>query len=380
MKIILAPDSFKGSLSAKDAAQALAEGIWNVIPTAECLCVPIADGGEGTLETLVGEEELQSLTVRSTNGAPVCAVYGIKGKTAVIEMARAAGLTLVSPAERDPMRASTYGVGELIKDAMDRGCDHILLTVGGSGTNDGGSGMLCALGGRLFDASGALLEGNGMALSRVARIDPSELDPRLKTVRFTVASDVTNPLIGELGATYVYGKQKGADAEMQAALEAGMKNYARCLEEVSGKDVSRIAGCGAGGGLIAPLLAFCKVTVQSGIESVLQTADFDRLLQNADAVITGEGRVDAQSCFGKAISGVASHAGAQNVPVYVAAGCVGDGWEELLKNGIQAVFTLMDEAAEIAEAERGVYCMQNADALLRCVGERIAKQLLAANI
>lgn len=377
MKIILSPDSFKGSLSARGVGLALEKGIRRVIPDAECLILPIADGGEGTLETLVEESDLRYATVRSTGGAPVNAAYGVKGKTAVIEMARAAGLTLVDPDKLDPLSASTYGVGELILRALDEGCDHILLTVGGSGTNDGGSGMLCALGGRLFDADGGEIFGCGGALSKVARVDVSGLDPRLQNCRVTVASDVTNPLVGELGATRVYGPQKGVTPDMIDALESGMRSYARAVEAAAGKAVAEIPGCGAGGGLITPLLAFCNVTVRSGIESVLEAADFDGQLIGADAVITGEGRVDAQSCYGKAISGVASHAAAKNVPVYVASGGLGEGWEELLRHGIKEVLALMAEAEQIPKAERVAYCMQNAEELLIIVGEKIARRLIS---
>ncbi len=373
MKIILSPDSFKGSLSAREVAEALEKGIRRVDPTAECLCLPIADGGEGTLETLVEESDLHYAEVRSTNGAPICAAYGIKGKTAVIEMARAAGLTLVEPQDRDPRVASTYGVGELILRALDQGCDHILLTVGGSGTNDGGSGMFCALGGRLLDENGDALLGCGGILAKVARVDASGLDPRLADCAFTIASDVTNPLVGETGATYVYGPQKGLKPFMRDEMESGMQNYAKALETACRKEISSIPGSGAGGGLIAPLLAFCNVTVRSGIESVLEASNFDALLSGADAVITGEGRVDRQSCYGKAISGVASHASAAGVPVYVASGGLGEGWEELLNHGIKQVFSLMEEASEIPQKSRVAYCMKNGAELLCVVGEKIAR-------
>ena len=377
MKIILSPDSFKGSLSAREVAEALEKGIRKVVPTAECLCVPIADGGEGTLETLVEEKDLRYAEVRSTNGAPVRAAYGVKGNTAVIEMARAAGLTLVEPENRDPLVASTYGVGQLILHALDEGCDHILLTVGGSGTNDGGSGMFSALGGKLLDENGVEIVGCGGALVKVAKVDASGMDPRLASCSFTIASDVTNPLVGELGATYVYGPQKGVTESMRDGMENGMKKYAKALEIACGRDISAIPGSGAGGGLIAPLLAFCNVTVRSGIESVLEASSFDTLLSGADAVITGEGRVDSQSCYGKAISGVAAHASAQNVPVYVASGGLGDGWEELLKHGIKEVFSLIAEVEHLPKEERVPYCMQNADNLLAVVGEKIARAILS---
>jgi glycerate kinase len=208
-------------------------------------------------------------------------------------------------------------------------------------------------------------------------VDVSGLDPRLQNCRFTVASDVTNPLVGELGATRVYGPQKGVTPDMIDALESGMRSYARAVEAAAGKAVAEIPGCGAGGGLITPLLAFCNVTVRSGIESVLEAADFDGQLIGADAVITGEGRVDAQSCYGKAISGVASHAAAKNVPVYVASGGLGEGWEELLRHGIREVLALMAEAEQIPKEERVAYCMQNAEELLIIVGEKIARRLIS---
>ncbi len=377
MKIIIAPDSYKGSLSAQLAARALARGVERVAPGTECLCLPIADGGEGTLDTLVTPEEMRRVTVRGTNGAPVEAEFGIRNGTAVIEMARAAGLTLVPVEERDPLLASTYGVGELILHALDAGCREILLTVGGSGTNDGGSGMFCALGGRLLDESGNPLEGGGACLGKVARVDASGLDPRLSECTFTVASDVTNPLLGELGATMVYGAQKGADAALREVLEAGMTQYAACLEAACGKKVATQPGCGAGGGLITPLLGFCHVRIRSGIESVLESYHFDQLLEGVSFVITGEGRVDAQSCYGKAISGVAEHARAQKIPVYVASGCLGEGWEALLEHGIASVVALTDLAEEIPVEERGAYCMANADALLERAGEEIARAALS---
>lgn len=375
MKIILSPDSFKGSLSARDAAEALERGIHRVLADAECVILPIADGGEGTLETLVEEAELRSARVRGTDGTEIEALYGVRGRNAVIEMARAAGLTLVPEEKRDPMSASTYGVGQLILAALDAGCNRILLTVGGSGTNDGGSGMFTALGGRLLDAEGNVLSGCAASLGRVAKIDASGLDPRLQGVLFGVASDVTNPLLGEKGATRVYGPQKGLKGEALERVEEGMGVYAKALCDACGHDVASIPACGAGGGLIAPLLAFCRVQVRSGIESVLDAAGFDAHLDSARAVITGEGRVDGQSCYGKAISGVAAHAKAKGVAVYVAAGSLGEGWEQLLSHGICGAESLIEHAAAIPKEERLSYCMENASSLLEEIGESIARGL-----
>lgn len=377
MKILLAPDSFKGSLSAREAAEALTRGVKQVDPKAECVCIPIADGGEGTLETLVSEREMRTAYVHSPYGEKIKACYGVKNDVAVIEMARAAGLTLAPEEARNPELASTYGVGELILAALDDGCRRILLTVGGSGTNDGGCGMLVALGGRLLDVAGKPLVPSGASLAKVARIDATGLDPRLAECSFTVASDVTNPLLGECGATNVYGAQKGADAAMRERLEKGMENYALCLQSACARDVASIPACGAGGGLIAPLLAFCRVEVQSGIESVLSASDFDTALTGADAVITGEGRVDGQSCYGKAISGVATHAKAQGVPVFVAAGSLGDGWEELRTVGVTDAFSLIGEVSHLPDGERLAFCIANAASLLERLGERIAREIFS---
>ncbi len=374
MKCLLCPDSFKGSLSARDAALALEKGVQRIYPEAVCVVLPIADGGEGTLDTLVSEKDMKRCLVHSTCGELVEALYGIQGDTAVIEMARAAGLTLTPAERRNPETASTRGVGELIKAALDEGCRRILLTVGGSGTNDGGCGMFVALGGRLLDADGVELEPSGDALSQVARIDADGLDPRLAECTFTVASDVTNPLTGERGATYVYGGQKGADKDMLVRLEVGMKNWAQCLLAASGKDVAGVPGCGAGGGLIAPLLAFCNTHVQSGIESVLSACRFDRQLTDADLVITGEGRVDGQSLYGKAISGVAEHAHRAGVPVFVAAGSLGEGWQALKGVGVTDAFSLMDAVSHLPEDARLAYCMTHADILLEELGQEIAER------
>ena len=376
MKIILAPDSMKGSISSPEASAALVRGIRAVRPDADCVRVPIADGGEGTLDALVPPEDRVTVTVHGPDGRLVDAAYGILNGTAVIEMARAAGLTLVPESERNVLRASTFGVGELIRDAAHRGCRDILLTVGGSGTNDGGTGLIRALGGVLLDRDGRELPGDGATLCEVTSIRTDGLDTAVLACRFTAASDVVNPLLGPTGATAVYGPQKGVTPALMPRIEAGMARWADCLRAACGRNVAVLPGCGAGGGVLAPLLAFCGLTVRSGIQAVLDRADFDRLLDGADLCVTGEGRIDGQSACGKAIGGVAARCAAHGVPVEAVAGCLGDGWENTAGMGIRRVRTLIDLVPDdIPAADRGRWSMANAGLLLEQIGRRIAASL-----
>ena len=357
-KYIVCPDSFKGSVSAQGAAAAIKRGILRYDATATVIECPIADGGEGTLDALVGEEARVELTVCGTDRTPTNAQYGYIGDAAIIEMATAAGLCLVPEERRNPEAATTYGVGELVLDALERGFRKIMITVGGSGTNDGGSGMLEALGAEFFDADGNILSMCGGALAKVDRIDISKLDKRLFETEFTFACDVTNPLLGERGATYVYGAQKGADPDMQARLESGMTNYADKLRDASGKDIRDVAGCGAGGGMAAPIVALCGAKIRSGIESVLNTVGFDEKLDGAKLVITGEGKIDRQSAYGKAISGVTERAAAKGIPVYALVGIKGEGADELLSIGITKISAIKDIAPSVD------YSINHADILL----------------
>lgn len=357
-KYVVCPDSFKGSLSADRVAEAIEKGILNFDPEALVIKAPIADGGEGTLDALVPKSDRIKLTVRSTDGSPVEAEYGQVNGVAVIEMAVAAGLCLVKEGERNPESASTYGVGQLIKDALDRGFGKIMITVGGSGTNDGGSGLIEALGVRFYDADGKVISASGGALAKIDRIDAKGLDERIKKTEIVFACDVKNPLVGERGATRVYGAQKGADASMLDRLEIGMINYADKLALASGRDVRNIEGCGAGGGTPASLLAFGNARIESGIESVLSAIGFDEKLRGADLVITGEGSIDRQSAYGKAISGVVAHARQRKVPVLVLVGVKGEGADELLDLGISKI------SAISAIAPSKEYSIAHADELL----------------
>ena len=360
MKIVVAPDSFKGSLSAAEAAEAIARGLKSKYAgdALEVICIPIADGGEGTLDALVPKEHQAEVTVTGTGGSPVNAAYGRVGKTAVIEMARAAGLTLMPEQERFVPNATTLGVGELIRHALDRGYRDFLLTVGGSGTNDGGCGMMVALGARFITEGGVEFLPTGATLGKIAHIDRSNLDARLFECRFTIATDVKNPLLGPDGATYVYAKQKGCHDSWLPHMEAGMAHYAEILRQDCGTEVSAISGCGAGGGISAPLLAFLNAEICSGIEAVLTAVHFSDALKNADAVITGEGKIDRQSLFGKAISGVASAAAKAGVPIYALAGALGDEKSALLEMGLADIRTLTELSPDTA------YCMANAAPLL----------------
>lgn len=370
LKIVIAPDSFKGSVSAAMAAEAIKKGLQSVLPHADVLCVPIADGGEGTLETLVSPKDRIACRVTGPRFAPVCAEYGRMGDTAIIEMASAAGLTLLSEAERSAGLSTTYGVGELILDALQKQCKTCILTVGGSATNDGGAGMLAALGARFYDANGKAFVPTGLTLEKIASIDLEGLSPLLASCTFRIATDVKNPLLGTEGATRVYGRQKGAsDAELDA-IEQGMAHYAALLQKLSQKEISTVAGCGAGGGLSAPLLAFSGATVCSGIDAVLDTLGFSETIRGADLILTGEGKIDRQSLFGKAISGVASRAGKQEIPVYCFVGCIGDDINVLRSMGIRDVFAVADRAASVADS------MQNAAHYL----EQMAKEFALTSL
>ncbi|NLK38904.1 MAG: glycerate kinase [Clostridiales bacterium] len=373
MKIIVCPDSFKGSVTSLEAAVSIRKGLALASPESEVVVLPVADGGEGTLDAIVPEENRIVCKVRFpmvNSERSIDAIYGTLGDCAVIEMSRAAGLTLIREEERNPLYASTYGVGELIKDALDRGYRRILLTVGGSGTNDGGTGLLEALGAVFYNREGVVVYGSGGALSEMDRIDLSSLDKRLSECEFTIACDVTNPLTGPRGATMVYGGQKGADDQMLDTLERGMKNYVRILRRDFGADVDKIPGCGAGGGIAASLLAYANAKIVSGISAVLDILKFDTLLADADFVITGEGKTDIQSLFGKAVSGIASAAKGRGVPVFVFCGTIGEGTEGIYDIGVKGIFSIAEGPCTLD------YAMENAPRLLSRLAYRWGKMYL----
>lgn len=369
MKIVIASDSFKGSASALEVAQAVEKGIRKVVPGAEVVKVPVADGGEGTVDAMVfaGGGELRRRTVTGPLGGRVEAAYGVlPSGTAVIEMAAASGITLVPREELNPLVATTYGTGELIKAALDDGCRTILLGIGGSATNDGGAGMAQALGVSLRDADGKELTRGGGALKDLSAIDLAGLDPRVAECTFSVACDVKNPLCGETGASAIFGPQKGATPEMVQALDAALAHYARCIDAQLGKSVAETPGAGAAGGLGAGLLAFCHAEIRPGIETMLDFIQFGEILKGADLVITGEGRIDGQSVFGKVPVGVAHRAkAAGGIPVAAVVGCVGAGAEAVYAEGVDAILPIADGPMALDDSmARSAELLENAGATL----------------
>jgi glycerate kinase len=371
MRIIVAPDSFKGSVSALGVAEAMERGIHVVFPAAEVLKVPIADGGEGTVEALVAATggRLLYAGVRGPLGEPVRAHWGISGDgtTAFIEMASASGLPLVPKERRDPRSTSTFGTGELMKAALDAGLRKLVIGIGGSATNDGGTGMARALGVRFLDAEGRELLEGGAALARLARIDLSGLDPRLAEASVLVACDVDNPLCGPRGASAVYGPQKGATPEMVQELDAALGVFAGVAQAATGRDIALLPGAGAAGGLGAGLLFFTPASLRPGVAIVLETTGFDALVQGADLVITGEGRTDFQTAMGKAPVGVAAVAKRHGVPVICIAGGLGDGADDVLAHGIDALATAVPQPMTLED------CMGQGAALVEAAAARACR-------
>lgn len=367
MNLVFASDSFKGSLSSQTIAQILTEEAALAFPGCGTASVPVADGGEGTLDAV---QSALSGTRRRVNisgplFAPAQGEYLLlEHHTALIELAQAAGLTMVPPSRRDPRYTTTYGVGELIRDALDQGCTTIYLALGGSATNDGGIGAMSALGIRFLDERGRELSGVGEDLEQVRHIDRSGLHPKVADTKFIVMSDVINPLLGRQGATYTFGPQKGADPQVLQQLEQGMDRYARLVSQTTGVSIATVPGGGAAGGMGAACLAFLNAEIRSGIQTVLDLAGFDALLEQADLVITGEGRLDGQSVGGKAVSGIARRCQEKGVPVLAIAGSLGEGYEALLSQGVCGIMTLPDRPMLEAEA------MEDAQELYRNAARR----------
>jgi glycerate kinase len=344
MKIIIAPDSFKDSLSAEGVAQAIAEGLAQVWPDAELVQCPMADGGEGTVDAVLAacKGQLRHHVVRGPLGTAVEAHWGwlADSHTAIIEMAEASGLQLVPPGQRDACTTTTHGTGELIRAALDAGAERIILAIGGSATNDGGAGAMQALGVQLFDADDQPLAPGGLALARLARISLEHLDPRLAQVRFEIAADVNNPLCGPHGASAIFGPQKGANPEQVQQLDAALGRFADHCANVLSKDVRDEPGSGAAGGLGFAAKAFFGAQFRAGVEVVAELVGLDAAVRGADLVITGEGRFDSQTLRGKTPFGVARIARQHKVPVIVIAGTLGDGYEQMYAHGVDAAFAL----------------------------------------
>lgn len=373
MRIIVAPDSYKGSLSAVAVADAMARGINQVFPEAEVVRFPIADGGEGTVEALVTATRGRSIIqdVRGPLGDPVEAAWGILGDgvTAVIEMAAASGLPLVPREKRDPRLTSTHGTGELIKAALDAGLRRMIIGIGGSATNDGGAGMARALGVRFLDAGGIDLPEGGGALARLASIDLSGLDTRLRETVIQVACDVNNPLCGEKGASAIYGPQKGATPVMVVELDQALLHYAGIVEQTTGRVVSLLPGTGAAGGLGAGLLYFTNASLLPGVKIVLEAVGFSEAVQTADLVITGEGCTDSQTAHGKAPLGVAQLARNCGVPVICLSGGLGAGAEHVLEHGVDALLGIVSCPMALEE------CMARAEELVEAATVRVCRLL-----
>lgn len=348
---VLAPDSFKESMTAKQVCVAMEAGLRRVFPDARYLHVPMADGGEGTTQSLIDATggELFTLRVTGPLGTPVEASYGIMGSgdIAVIEMASASGIHYVNARTKNPLLTTTRGTGELIRACLDKGIKKIILGIGGSATNDGGAGMAEALGARFFDAQGKRLAAGGGALGDLQRIDISGLDSRLAQVDIQVACDVTNPLCGPQGASAVFGPQKGATPAMVATLDSNLAHYALIISQQLGKDVATTPGAGAAGGLGAGLMAFTPCTLRNGIEIVVEYSGLGKHMAGADFCFTGEGRIDFQTRFGKTPYGVAQVARQHHVPVIAVAGSIGDDIDALYEAGIDAIFGIIPHAATI---------------------------------
>ncbi|MDA0128190.1 glycerate kinase [Vibrio sp. MarTm2] len=354
MKVVIAPDSYKESLTAMEVATAIENGFKEIMPDAEYIKLPMADGGEGTVQSLVDATGGDIVTVEVTGplGQPVEGFYGLlgDGSTAVIEMAAASGLHLVEPSERNPLLTTTYGTGQLIKAALDKGVNHIIIGIGGSSTNDGGVGMAQALGAKLVDAEGADLPFGGGAIARLAKIDLSGLDPRLAKIQLEVACDVDNPLCGPKGASHVFGPQKGATPEMVEQLDQNLAHYAAMIYQTNGKDVISQAGAGAAGGLGAALLGLFDATLRPGINIVMDAVNLAEVVKDADLVITGEGRIDSQTIHGKTPIGVARTAKLYQLPVIGIAGSTAQDCRVVHDHGIDAVFSVVLGAIDLPTA------------------------------
>ena len=368
LRIVIAPQAFKQSISARTAAIAIQNGVLQAVPDAETILIPVADGGDGTLAALIDTTGGQYFTEQVTGplGDPVSAQWGVMGdgRTAVIEMALASGLALIPNDRRDPRTATTYGTGQLMRAALDSGYTRIIVGLGGSATNDGGTGMASALGVRFLDASSDPLPPGGAALSNLHSIDISGLHAGIAIATFVGATDVTNPLCGETGASAIFGPQKGATPEMVQELDGCLASLARVIESELGMNVADTPGAGAAGGLGAGLIAFANCDLGSGIDMVCDALDFDSNAANADLVITGEGRADRSTAFDKAPVGIARRSQALGVPTLLLAGSLGEGYDALYQHGIDAIIPMAEEPATLESS------LQHGAELLERAAER----------
>ncbi len=371
MRIVIAPDSFKECLTATQVASAISEGILRIFPEAEIICIPMADGGEGTVKSLVAATRGRIIPTSSLDALnrPIQSFYGVlgDGKTAVIEMAAASGIELLSIEERNPLITSTFGTGLLIKAAMEAGYLQIILGIGGSATNDGGAGMAKALGFGLLDINDHQIDPGGGSLGKIHTIDRSNVNPLLQKVKITVAGDVRNPLLGTSGATYVYGPQKGASPEMLEILENNLSHFSGVLEQEFGENFANIPGAGAAGGLGAGLMAFCRAKIVSGFDLINQLTHLEEQISQSTLVFTGEGKIDSQTAYGKTVSGVAQVAKKHGILVVALAGMTAGDLTEIHQLGVSSVFAIADRPMSLEESK------ERAGELLASSSERIMR-------
>lgn len=375
MKFLFASDSFKGTLSSRRTAELLTRAAQEIFPGCECRCLEVADGGEGTTEAVLsaaGGRRMEAMVCGPLWERRKACYATLDGRRAVMEMAAASGLPLVPAELRDPRNTTSYGTGELIRGALDKGFRDLSIAIGGSATNDGGIGCMRALGVRFLDGDGNELSGCGGDLIKIRSIDRSGLDPRLRDTHVTVMCDVTNPLCGENGATRTFGKQKGGTPEILDELEAGMENYRELLRREFGIDMDEEPGAGAAGGLGAALLSFLRAELRSGIETVLDLIEFDKKLEGVSLVVTGEGRADWQSAFGKVMQGVGRRCLRQGVPAVAIVGSMGDGAEQIFDYGIESMITTVNGVMPLEEA------LERAEELYLGAARRLFRMLRAA--
>lgn len=374
MRFVIAPDSFKESMTAEQAANAMEKGIRNVCETCEVVKVPLADGGEGTADILINHLGAKVIETEVTGplGDKVIATYGISsGVTAIMDVASVIGLHHVSKEKRNPLQTSTYGVGELILHALDCGVNNFIIGLGGSSTNDGGIGMLQALGVEILNDRGNPVARGGAGLSEVAKINTHTLDKRLKNCTFTIVSDVDNVLLGPKGATYTYGRQKGADDPMLRQLEHAMEQYVKVIERDTGQDVANEAGAGAAGGLGAAFMAFLQTEMKRGIDFVIELTELEKEIKRADVVFTGEGKIDDQTLNGKTLLGVASLAKKHQVPVIAIVGANHITRKKVYSSGITAIFPIVQHPLTLQES------IANAAKLTEQTVENIVRLILS---
>lgn len=360
-KIVIASDSFKGSLTSKEVAESAEKGIKAIYPDCQVVKVNVADGGEGTVDAVVEALGGQKITIAVSNpiGIPVNAVYGIAGNTAIIEMASASGLPLLSPHQRNPWKTSTFGTGEMILDAISRGCNNFLIGIGGSATNDAGTGMLEALGFRFLDANSNVINNCcGGCLKDITHIDDSNVPEAVRKASFTIACDVDTPFCGKDGAAYVFAPQKGADADMVKRLDEGLASFAKVIHDKYGIDIVPLQGAGAAGGMGGGFRAFLNATLKKGIDMVLDAIGFDNIIRDADLIITGEGKIDFQTPKGKTAAGVLARAKRQNIPVIAIGGCV-EMCDSLLQMGFAGIYPILEKKVPLEIAMQGDFASAN---------------------